>query len=64
MRNRRLREVDAVFNVAGAHPDLFPQGAGVPDFESLQDFAAGGVGDGMKKTLESLILGGHGLEIE
>jgi hypothetical protein len=30
----------------------------------LQDFAARGVGDGVKKTLEGLILGGHGLEIE
>ena len=64
MRNRRLREVDAFFNVARAHANLLAQGAGVPDFESLQDFAPGGVGDGMKKTLESLILGGHGLEIE
>lgn len=64
MRDGRLREVDALFNVAGAHADLFPEGAGIPDFERLQDFATRGIGDGMEQALESLILGGHGLEIE
>jgi hypothetical protein len=56
--------VDALFNVAGAHADFFSERAGIPDFERLQDFAARGVGDSMEKSLEALILGGHGLEIE
>lgn len=64
MRDGGLREVDALFDVAGAHSDFFAQGAGVLRLECLQDFAASWVGDGVKKTLEALILGGHGLEIE
>jgi hypothetical protein len=56
--------MDARFNVAGAHPDVFSEGAGIPDFKSLQDLAARGVGNGMEQALEGLILGGHGLDIE
>lgn len=64
MRDGGLRKVDALFNVAGTQANFFSKGAGILDFERLQDFAAGRVGDSMKHALEGLILGGHRLEIK
>jgi hypothetical protein len=64
MRDGGLGEVDAFFNVAGAKA-IFSDwkgawGTGATLFESAQDAAARGVGDGMEGVIKGRGCGGHG----
>ena len=61
VRNRGLRQMNAFFDIAGAEPDFFSDGAGAPNLQYLQDPAPGRVGDGVQETRKGLVLTGHEL---
>jgi hypothetical protein len=60
VRNGWLGDVYALLDVAGAQARFLAQGAGTLGLEGCQDFAAGGVGDGMKQACDVLVVGAHG----
>ena len=60
MRDRGLGKVNAQFDVGGAQTDIFADRTGSPLFERLQNSAAGGVGDGVQRTIQCLLGISHG----
>ena len=64
VRDGRLRQVNAVFDIACAKTDVLTDRTGAANFENLQDAAAGRVGNSMQQTIEDLVLCGHAVEID
>jgi hypothetical protein len=61
VRDGGLGEVDAFLDVAGAKSDFLADRAGTANLQDLKDATAGGIGDGVEKAGEGLVLAGHGV---
>lgn len=64
VRDGGLGKMDALFDVTCAEANFFSDGAGAPDFQHLQDATTGGIGNGVKKAGERLVLAGHEIGID
>jgi hypothetical protein len=64
VRNGGLGKVNAFFDITGAETNLSSDGASAPDFQHLQDAAAGRVSDGVKRAGERLVWAGHAVGID
>lgn len=60
----RLREMNALLDIARAEANLLTERAGIPGFQSLQNFPAGGIGNRVQMTAEGLLVGGHTVGIK
>jgi hypothetical protein len=54
--------VDAFLDIAGAEADFLADRADPANLQDLEDATAGGIGDGMQKAGEGLVLAGHGVK--
>ena len=54
-----LRDVYALLDVTGAKTRFFSQRVRTLGFQSLQDFAASRISDGVEQSVETLVLGSH-----
>ena len=62
VRDGWLGEVDAFLDIAGAEADFLADRADPANLQDLEDATAGGIGDGMQKAGEGLVLAGHGVK--